>query len=129
MEDGVVLATCLSLSYFSSHHKRLSVGAKASIAVRAYEKMRYERVKSAQRIGVEVMKNWHRKNEEEWGEVREQPRKLELPRNEWLLGHDAESWCRGVWEEVWEELDGGLEVRRERLAAGPESTEVMGIVH
>ncbi|KAF8470685.1 hypothetical protein BDZ91DRAFT_693643 [Kalaharituber pfeilii] len=127
MEDGVVLATCLSLSYFSPHHKNFSAGQRCTIAVQAYQKMRYERVKAAQKTGEEVMKNWHKTEEREWEAAKEQPKSVQLPRDEWLLGHDAETWCHDVWEEVLEELSGGKPVRRERLAAGPESTEVKGV--
>lgn len=127
MEDGVVLATYLSLSHFSPSHTSLPLPQRTSIAVKAWQQMRYERVKSAQKTGEAVMETWHRKGEERWEEVRREPGKVELPREEWLLGHDAEGWARRVWEEVRGEVAGagkGKVVGRERLAAGPESEEV-----
>ena len=114
------MATCLSLAYHDPHHGDLSTPQKTGIALRAYEKMRYERVKAAQRQGEEVMKNWHRKDEEEWAEAKKKPESMKLPREGWLLDHDSEEWCRGVWEAVRGELNGGEAVRRGRLAAGPE---------
>ena len=129
MEDGVVLATYLSLSHFSLNHGTLSTPEKVSIAVKAWQRMRYERVKAAQKTGEAVMAAWHRKDEKGALEAIEkvEPKKMELPRAEWLLRHDAEVWAREVWDGVREEVCGGDMVRREWLAAGPESEEVRGM--
>ena len=74
------------------------------------------------------MATWHKSDHEgETGNAskpRNGEQKLELPREEWLLGHDAENWARTVWEEIRLAVVEGREVRRERLAAGVESDEV-----
>ena len=129
MEDGVVLATYLSLSHFSPYHKSLPSSERTTIATRAWEKMRYERVKAAQQQGEKVMAAWHRSDHEgetvNAGKLRNgEQKKLELPREKWLLEHDAENWARTVWDEIRLAVVEGWEVGRERLAAGVESDEV-----
>ena len=129
MEDGVVLATYLSLSHFSLDHSTFSTPEKVTIAVKAWQRMRYERVKAAQKTGEVVMATWHQKDEKGGLEAKEkeEPKSMELPRDEWLLAHDAEVWAREVWGGVREEVCGGNRVWREMLAAGPESEEVRGM--
>jgi len=73
------------------------------------------------------MATWHQKDEKGETKEKEEPKNMELPRDKWLLGHDAEVWAREVWDEVREEVCGGNTVRMERLAAGPESEEVRGM--
>ena len=94
--------------------------------------MRYERVKAAQKVGEEVMAMWHKSDHHDETDNRIKPKKgeqkkVELPRDEWLLGHDAEKWAREVWEEIRLAVVEGREVKRERLAAGVESDEVSGM--
>ena len=72
---------------------------------------------------------WHKSDHhDETGNVgrprEKEQKKMELPTEEWLLGHDAEKWARAVWEEIRLAVVEGREVRRERLAAGVESDEV-----
>lgn len=125
MEDGVVLATYLSLSHFALEHGTLSTPEKTTIAVKAWQRMRYERVKAAQKRGEVVMAKWHQKGDKGGLEAKEmgKPKNMELPREEWLLEHDAEGWAREVWDEAREEVCGGNSMKRERMAAGPESEE------
>jgi 2-polyprenyl-6-methoxyphenol hydroxylase-like FAD-dependent oxidoreductase len=89
-EDGVVLAACLELS------------GRADIprAVRAYEKLRYERVHRAQANGPKVRERWHKAD---WSKVWENPELIHLPREPWLLNFDAEKDAYDRYEEVVEE--------------------------
>jgi 2-polyprenyl-6-methoxyphenol hydroxylase-like FAD-dependent oxidoreductase len=80
IEDGVVLATCLELS-----GKR-----EVSMAIRCYEKLRYERVHRAQATGVKTREKWHKAN---WDAIMHTPEALHLTREAWLLHFDAEDDC------------------------------------
>ena len=87
IEDGVTLAICLELS-----GKK-----KVPLAVRAYEKIRYERVHKAQATGVKTREKWHRAN---WDTIRENPESLHLTREAWLLNFDAEADAYKRYNEV-----------------------------
>lgn len=80
IEDGVVLAACLELAG----------GKDVQTAIRAYEKIRYERVHRAQATGVKTRDRWHKAN---WGEIWKEPDAIHLVREGWLLGFDAETDC------------------------------------
>lgn len=87
IEDGVVLAACLELA-----------GKKnIQLAVRAYEKIRYERVHKAQATGVKTREKWHKAN---WDTVRDNPETIHLTREAWLLNFDAEADCYKRFDEV-----------------------------
>ncbi|KAK3365517.1 hypothetical protein B0T24DRAFT_391928 [Lasiosphaeria ovina] len=77
IEDGVVLATCLQLS------------GRADIprALRAYEKIRYDRVHRAQAMGPKTRERWHKAD---WSQVWKTPEMIHLVREPWLLNFDAE---------------------------------------
>ncbi|TPX12501.1 uncharacterized protein E0L32_006913 [Thyridium curvatum] len=77
IEDGVTLATCLELSG----------KGKISEALRAYEKIRYDRVHKAQATGVSTRERWHHAN---WDEIWKNPESIHLVREAWLLNFDAE---------------------------------------
>lgn len=87
IEDGVALAICLELSGKD----------KVPLAVRAYEKIRYERVHKAQATGVKTREKWHRAN---WDTIRENPESLHLTREAWLLNFDAEKDAYNRYNEV-----------------------------
>ncbi|CBX97264.1 hypothetical protein IAQ61_007324 [Plenodomus lingam] len=91
IEDGVVLAACLELA-----------GKKdIPLAVRAYEKIRYERVHRAQAMGVKTRERWHKAN---WEEIAKNPESIHLAREAWLLNFDAEQDCYERFPEVAREL-------------------------
>ncbi|KAI8942002.1 hypothetical protein NX059_000110 [Plenodomus lindquistii] len=91
IEDGVVLAACLELA-----------GKKdVTLAVRAYEKIRYERVHWAQAMGVKTRERWHKAN---WDEIAKNPESIHLAREAWLLNFDAEKDCYERFSEVAKEL-------------------------
>ncbi|KAM7202639.1 6-hydroxynicotinate 3-monooxygenase [Naviculisporaceae sp. PSN 640] len=91
IEDGVVLATCLELS------------GKGNIprALRAFEKLRYERVHKAQAMGPKTRERWHKAD---WNQVWKNPTMIHLEREEWLLNFDAEKDVYDRYEEVVEQL-------------------------
>jgi 2-polyprenyl-6-methoxyphenol hydroxylase-like FAD-dependent oxidoreductase len=91
IEDGVVLAACLEMA-----------GKKdATLAIRAYEKIRYERVHKAQATGVKTRERWHKAN---WDEIAKKPESIHLAREAWLLNFDAEKDCYERFEEITKEL-------------------------
>lgn len=78
IEDGVALAVSLELT-----------GKKdVPLAVRAYEKLRYERVHKAQAMGPKTRARWHEAN---WDHVWANPESIHLAREPWLLNFDAEA--------------------------------------
>lgn len=91
IEDGVVVATCLELA-----------GKKdVSLAIRAYEKIRYERAHKAQATGVRTRERWHKAD---WDKVAETPEAIHLAREAWLLNFDAEKDCYQRFAQVAEDI-------------------------
>jgi 2-polyprenyl-6-methoxyphenol hydroxylase-like FAD-dependent oxidoreductase len=79
IEDGVVLAASLDMA-----------GKKeVPLAVRAYEKLRYERVHKAQAMGPKTREKWHKISS--WDHVFKNPEAIHLTREPWLLNFDAEA--------------------------------------
>ncbi|CEJ60939.1 Putative Related to maackiain detoxification protein 1 [Penicillium brasilianum] len=91
MEDGVVLAVCL---------KR---GGKASIpnAVRAYQEIRYDRVRAVQKTGETTRDMWHKAD---WDEVAKDPSSIQLPREDWVFKFDAKKNAEETFDEVVKRL-------------------------
>ncbi|KAF2084861.1 putative monooxygenase [Saccharata proteae CBS 121410] len=94
MEDGATLAVCLELSGKE----------KATMALKAYERIRYERVRRAQVTGETTRDKWHKADFEKVGE---EPENMALPREMWLLGFDAEEHAYEVYEETVKALQTG----------------------
>ena len=86
MEDGVTLAVCLE-----------KCGGDVQQAIRAYEKIRFERVCRAQGTGVSTREQWHKAD---WEKIRKDPESLHLKREAWLLNHDAEMHASEVYAET-----------------------------
>jgi 2-polyprenyl-6-methoxyphenol hydroxylase-like FAD-dependent oxidoreductase len=80
MEDGATLGVCLTR------------GGKANVqeAIAAFEALRYERVRAAQKTGEKTRDQWHKAN---WDEARKNPESIMLKRRIWLLNHDAEEYA------------------------------------
>ena len=108
MEDGVTIAVVLGLC-----------GGREKVpeALRAYERIRYDRVRRAQKTGEETRESWHKMD---WkggqGRVEAEREKgalepLKLRKEMWLLGHDAEAYAGDVYAEtvraLREEREGG----------------------
>lgn len=91
VEDGVTLAITL---------ERCGRG-NIPQAVRAYEKIRYDRVREAQAQGVRTRERWHKAD---WDEVRKDPTRLHLVREAWLLDFDAEEHAYKVVDQVIQDL-------------------------
>ncbi|KAK4224693.1 6-hydroxynicotinate 3-monooxygenase [Podospora fimiseda] len=91
IEDGVALAACLELS------------GKENIprALRAYEKLRYERVHKAQAMGPKTRNRWHKAD---WTQVWKTPEMIHLVREPWLLSFDAE---KDAYERFWKVVEEG----------------------
>lgn len=80
MEDGATIAVCLTKS------------GKAHVpqAVAAFEALRYERVKAAQKTGENTRDTWHKAD---WNTVKKNPESMRLKRDSWLLNFDAEQYA------------------------------------
>lgn len=87
MEDGVCLAVCLQKS------GKESVGE----ALQAFEKLRYERVKRAQKTGETTRDTWHKADMEA---IKKNPETMRLKREPWLLGHDAQAHAEQNYDEI-----------------------------
>jgi 2-polyprenyl-6-methoxyphenol hydroxylase-like FAD-dependent oxidoreductase len=93
IEDGVVLAACLELAGKTN----------ATLAIKAYEKIRYERVHKAQATGVKTREKWHKAN---WDEIANTPEAIHLTREAWLLNFDAEKDCYERFGDVAKNIQG-----------------------
>ncbi len=80
MEDRATLAVCLTR------------GGKAHVqeALAAFEALRYERVRAAQKIGEKTRDQWHKAN---WEEAKKNPESMKLKRGSWPLNFDAEEYA------------------------------------
>jgi len=87
LEDGVVLAVAL----------RRAGKENVSKAVRTYQEIRYDRVKAVQKTGETTRDRWHKAD---WDEVKKDPKKVELPREDWIFMYDAEKDTEDRYEEV-----------------------------
>lgn len=91
MEDGVCLAVCLQLG-----------GEKhVTDALRAYERIRYDRVKMTQKTGEATRDQWHKAD---FDNLLKNPEAVKLKRDPVILGHDAEAHAYEVYHEVVAEL-------------------------
>lgn len=91
LEDGVSIAVCL---------KR---GGKDNIpvAVRAHEKIRYDRVRATQKTGESTRDMWHKTD---WAKVKENPDLIKFPRQEWIFDFDAEKNAEETYDQVVADL-------------------------
>ncbi|KAI9759958.1 MAG: hypothetical protein M4579_001991 [Chaenotheca gracillima] len=87
MEDGVCLAACLELSGKEN----------VSDAMRAFERIRYERVRAAQKTGESTRDTWHKADFEN---LKKNPESIRLKREPWLLDHDAEAHAYEHYDEA-----------------------------
>ncbi|RKU46423.1 hypothetical protein DL546_006206 [Coniochaeta pulveracea] len=87
MEDGAVMAACLD------------VAGKDNVteAIRVWEKIRYERVHKIQATGVTTREMWHKAD---WKAIWEDPTRLHLKREEWILNFDAEQDAYDSYDKV-----------------------------
>ncbi|EED18802.1 monoxygenase, putative [Talaromyces stipitatus ATCC 10500] len=88
MEDGATLAVCLE-----------KCGGPANVreALRAYERIRYDRVLKAQKTGETTRDKWHKADMEY---VKRNPAVVKLQRESWLLNFDSEKHAYEVYDDV-----------------------------
>lgn len=91
LEDGVTIAVCL----------RRAGKDGVQGAVRAHEKIRYERVKKVQKTGESTRDMWHKAD---WDKVKEDPKSIAFPREDWIFEHDAEKHAEEVFDGLFKEV-------------------------
>lgn len=92
LEDGVTIAVCL---------KRAGRG-NIPTALKAHEKIRYNRVRETQKTGEATRDMWHKAD---WSKVKEDPDSVKLPRLAWIFDFDAEKHTEDMYDQVVAELD------------------------
>jgi len=92
MEDGVTIAACLDVAGKE----------KITEALRVFERIRYGRVLKAQATGVSVRDSWHKAD---FDRIHDDPPAVKLPREQWILGFDAEAHAYNVYADTAEELE------------------------
>lgn len=95
MEDGVTLSVCL----------RKAGKDNVPLAVRVYERIRYDRVRKVQKTGETTRDMWHKVTD--WDAVKKDPTKVQLPREDWILKHDCKQFAEDNFERVAEEIKQG----------------------
>jgi 2-polyprenyl-6-methoxyphenol hydroxylase-like FAD-dependent oxidoreductase len=80
MEDGATVAACL----------QISGKGKVQDALKAFEQIRYDRVRRAQKTGETTRDTWHKAN---FSKLKSNPENLKLKRESWLLDFDAEAYA------------------------------------
>lgn len=94
MEDGACIAVCLELAGKN----------RVTDALRAYEKIRYERVRATQKTGETTRDTWHKAD---FDNLRKNPEAIKLKREDWILKHDAEKHAYAVFPETLAALGTG----------------------
>ena len=74
------------------------------LAVRVYERIRYDRVRRVQKTGESTRDMWHKAD---WDEVKKDPSKVQLPREDWILKHDSRQFAEDNFDRVAEEIKQG----------------------
>ncbi|KAF2709907.1 FAD/NAD(P)-binding domain-containing protein [Pleomassaria siparia CBS 279.74] len=87
LEDGVAIAILLRQA------------GKGNIrgALRAYQEIRYDRVKKVQKTGETTRDMWHKTD---WDKVKSNPESIQLPRENWIFGFDTEKHTEDVGDAV-----------------------------
>ncbi|KAL4912527.1 hypothetical protein BDW62DRAFT_214908 [Aspergillus aurantiobrunneus] len=98
LEDGVTIAVCL----------KWAGKGRVAEALRAFERMRYDRVCKVQETGKTTREKWHKAN---WEEVKRNPKSMQLAREDWILNHDAEAYAERVCEQIFAGGNRGRESR------------------
>jgi len=94
MEDGATLAVCLELA------AKRKDGVQT--ALRAYERIRYDRVLAAQKTGETTRDRWHKAD---FANIKKNPEAVKLRREKWLLDFDAERHAYEVYEKTVREVE------------------------
>ena len=89
MEDGVTLSVCL----------RKAGKSNVPLAVRVYERIRYDRVRRIQKTGESTRDRWHKAD---WDAVKKDP-----SREDWILKHDPAKYADENFDRLAEEIRQG----------------------
>ncbi|KAH0841504.1 putative MAK1-like monooxygenase [Fonsecaea pedrosoi] len=94
VEDGATIAACLEEA------------GKGDVptALRAFEKLRFERTSLTQRMGWELRHRWH---QTDWDAVAKDPEYLKFRQPAWLVGVDAEDYAHQNYAAVVSHLKDG----------------------
>jgi hypothetical protein len=65
--------------------------------LRAYQDLRYDRVKAVQKTGETTRDMWHKTD---WEKVRKDPTLIQFPREDWVFAHDAEGFAEEKGDEA-----------------------------
>ncbi|KAF2122594.1 hypothetical protein BDV96DRAFT_593117 [Lophiotrema nucula] len=87
LEDGVTMAVLL----------RKAGKANIKGALRAYQEVRYDRVRKVQKTGETTRDMWHKAD---WDKVKENPESIQFPREDWIFAFDAEQHAEEVGDEI-----------------------------
>jgi 2-polyprenyl-6-methoxyphenol hydroxylase-like FAD-dependent oxidoreductase len=66
-------------------------------ALRAYQEVRYDRVKKVQKTGEMTRDMWHNTD---WEKVKREPESIQFPRESWIFEFDAEEYAEEHGDEV-----------------------------
>lgn len=61
--------------------------------------MRYERVKAVQKTGETTRDMWHKAD---WDKVKQDPKSIQMPREDWILGFDAEKAAAEAFDDIFQ---------------------------
>ncbi|OQU99101.1 FAD binding domain-containing protein [Cladophialophora immunda] len=105
IEDGATLAAVVE--------KTRKVDLPA--ALKAFERLRFERTSLTQRMGWELRHRWH---QTDWEHVKKNPDFLRLPQPDWLYGADAEAYGVQNYDAVMAQLHEGKPFKNTNLPPG-----------
>ena|SRR5277367_3369622 len=92
MEDGVTLAYCLRKA------------ENVPLALRIYERIRYDRVRRVQKLGEATRDQWHKAD---WDAVAKDPRLVQLPNPDYVLKFDVYKYVEENFDRVAEQVKQG----------------------
>ncbi|CCC13367.1 hypothetical protein SMACR_06864 [Sordaria macrospora] len=104
IEDGSVVAASLELACHANKRGEMAKQKVVPTALKAFEKLRYERVHKAQANGPKMRERWHKADWDGPEGVWNCPERIWLLREGWLLGFDAERDVYRRWAEVVAEI-------------------------
>lgn len=93
LEDAVTVAVLLKQAGKENAPK----------ALRAYQDVRYERVKAVQKTGETTRDMWHKTD---WEKVKQNPTIIQFPREDWIFLHDAQKHAEEVGDEAIKKAGG-----------------------
>lgn len=97
IEDSITIATCLQLSYASSTAKKVPIPDVVSKAVKVHNKLRFERVSCAQKLG---FYNAFRCHNTDWDGAKKEPKKAQPQIPQWIWRHNPEIYAEQKWNDM-----------------------------